>query len=51
MEESKNPADQATIDQKALDEAIASLPQDLRESILKMIDSTVKSKVEAQLKI
>jgi hypothetical protein len=29
-----------------LDVAIAALPADLRESILKMIDSTVKAKVE-----
>ncbi len=53
MEESKQEngqissiAEQATQDEENLNKAIGTLPENLRESILKMIDSTVKKKVE-----
>ena len=57
MEESKqengqiSAAEQAAKDEQNLNEAIAALPENLKESILKMIDSTVKQKVEAQMKV
>ena len=53
MEESKQEngpvsttAEKASLDEENLNKAIATLPENLRESILKMIDSTVKKKVE-----
>jgi len=58
MEESKqengqisSTADQAVKDEENLNKAIEALPENLRESILKMVDSTVKKKVEDQMKI
>ncbi len=56
MEESKQEngqvssiSEQAAQDEENLNKAIATLTENLRESILKMIDSTVKKKVEERI--